>query len=292
MFILDNNFILDIVTKRSTCGETRAKVLAHIIQSNKCAISSSSLHNLEYVIKKNYPRSFAAYRKLVALAQIIKTPSYVDFDCNLATQDIEDYLIELSAQSVGGMIITADKEFLRRSELTIHPDDYFNFIRRQSQNIPFCDLNAQQQKIAPTLEKNIDNVLRHGQYILGPEVAELEERLKTFVGVKHCITCASGTDALQIAQMALDIGPGDEVIIPGFTYIATAETVALLGAKLVYVDIDPRTYNLDPTKLEAAITPRTRAVIPVSLYGQCADFDAINAIVDAYNHQPSTINRL
>jgi UDP-2-acetamido-2-deoxy-ribo-hexuluronate aminotransferase len=89
---------------------------------------------------------------------------------------------------------------------------------------------------------------------------------------------ANGTDALQIAQMALGIGPGDEVITPGFTYIATAETVALLGAKPVYVDIDPRTYNLDPALLEAAITPRTKAIIPVSLYGQCADFDAINAI--------------
>ncbi|RYD93558.1 MAG: DegT/DnrJ/EryC1/StrS family aminotransferase [Sphingobacteriales bacterium] len=117
-----------------------------------------------------------------------------------------------------------------------------------------------------------------GQYILGPEVAELESRLAAYTGAAHCITCANGTDALQIVQMAFGIGPGDEVITPGFTYIATAETVALLGAKPVYVDIDPRTYNLDPALLEAAITPRTKAIIPVSLYGQCADYDAINAI--------------
>jgi len=155
----------------------------------------------------------------------------------------------------------------------------------------FIDLAAQQKRIKDKIDTGIQRVLAHGQYILGPEVAELEEKLKKFVGVKHCITCAGGTDALQIAQMALDIGPGDEVIVPGFTYIATAETVALLGAKLVYVDIDPCTYNLDPTKLEAAITPRTRAVIPVSLYGQCADFDAINTIVDAYNHRPETNNK-
>jgi UDP-2-acetamido-2-deoxy-ribo-hexuluronate aminotransferase len=113
---------------------------------------------------------------------------------------------------------------------------------------------------------------------LGPEVEELEEKLAAYTGAKHCISVANGTDALQIAQMALGIGPGDEVITPGFTYIATAETVALLGAKPVYVDIDPRTYNLNPELLEAAITPRTKAIIPVSLYGQCADFDAINAI--------------
>lgn len=144
--------------------------------------------------------------------------------------------------------------------------------------IEFIDLKTQQARIKDKIDAGIQRVLAHGQYILGPEVAELEEKLAAFVGAKYCITCANGTDALQIAQMALGIGPGDEVITPGFTYIATAETVALLGAKPVYVDIDPRTYNLDPQLLEAAITPRTKAIIPVSLYGQCADFDAINAI--------------
>jgi len=148
--------------------------------------------------------------------------------------------------------------------------------------IDFIDLKTQQARIKDRIDAGIQRVLAHGQYILGPEVAELEEKLAAFVGAKYCITCANGTDALQIAQMALGIGPGDEVITPGFTYIATAETVALLGAKPVYVDIDPRTYNLDPQLLEAAITPRTRAIIPVSLYGQCADFDEINAIAAKY----------
>jgi UDP-2-acetamido-2-deoxy-ribo-hexuluronate aminotransferase len=144
--------------------------------------------------------------------------------------------------------------------------------------IEFIDLKSQQARIKDKIDAGIQRVLSHGQYILGPEVQELEERLAAFAGAKFCISCANGTDALQIVQMALDIGPGDEVITPGFTYIATAETVALLGAKPVYVDIDPRTYNLDPQLLEAAITPRTKAIIPVSLYGQCADYDAINAI--------------
>lgn len=144
--------------------------------------------------------------------------------------------------------------------------------------IDFIDLKAQQARIKDKIDVAIQRVLAHGQYILGPEVSELEEKLATYVGARHCITVANGTDALQIAQMALGVGPGDEVITPGFTYIATAETVALLGAKPVYVDIDPRTYTLDPTLLEAAITPRTKAIIPVSLYGQCADYDAINTI--------------
>jgi len=148
--------------------------------------------------------------------------------------------------------------------------------------IDFIDLKAQQNRIKDKIDAGIQNVLTHGQYILGPEVIELEEKLAAYVGAKHCITCANGTDALQIAQMAFGIGPGDEVITPGFTYIATAETVALLGAKPVYVDVNPKTYNLDIKKLEAAITPRTKAIIPVSLYGQCADFDAINAIASKY----------
>lgn len=146
----------------------------------------------------------------------------------------------------------------------------------------FIDLAAQQARIKDKIDANLAKVLSHGQYILGPEVAELEEKLAGYTGVKHCITVANGTDALQIAQMAFGIGPGDEVITPGFTYIATAETVALLGARPVYVDVKPTTYNLDPEKLEAAITPRTKAIIPVSLYGQCADFDAINAIAAKY----------
>ncbi|SJN11478.1 Glutamate--UDP-2-acetamido-2-deoxy-D-ribohex-3-uluronic acid aminotransferase (PLP cofactor) [Halomonas citrativorans] len=146
----------------------------------------------------------------------------------------------------------------------------------------FIDLAAQQERIKDKIDANIQKVLAHGNYILGPEVSELEDKLAAFTGAKYCITCANGTDALQIAQMALGIGPGDEVITPGFTYIATAETVALLGAKPVYVDIDPKTYNLDPAQLEAAITPRTKAIIPVSLYGQCADFDAINAIAEKH----------
>lgn len=146
----------------------------------------------------------------------------------------------------------------------------------------FIDLKSQYQRLKFQIDAAIQRVLDHGQYILGPEVAELEENLVAYTGAKYCISVANGTDALQIALMALGVGPDDEVITPGFTYIATAETVVLLGAKPVYVDIDARTYNLDPTLLEAAITPRTKAIIPVSLYGQCADFDAINVIAERH----------
>ena len=142
----------------------------------------------------------------------------------------------------------------------------------------FSGLGEQYSRIEKDVQAAMQRVLDHRQFILGPEVAELEERLAAFVGARHCITCANGTDALQIAQMALGIGPGDEVITPAFTYIATAESVAVLGAKPVFVDIDGPSFNLDPARLEMAITPRTRAIMAVSLFGQCPDFDAINAI--------------
>jgi UDP-2-acetamido-2-deoxy-ribo-hexuluronate aminotransferase len=147
----------------------------------------------------------------------------------------------------------------------------------------FIDLAAQQARIKDKIDANIQAVLAHGKYILGPEVNQLEEKLAAYTGAKYCISVANGTDALQIAQMALGIGFGDEVIVPGFSYIATAETPAVLGAKPIYVDIDPVTFNIDPSKIEAAITPKTKAIIAVSLYGQCADFDAINAIAEKYN---------
>lgn len=149
--------------------------------------------------------------------------------------------------------------------------------------IPFIDLATQQARIKPELDRRIEAVLKHGQYIMGPEVQELEGRLASYVGVKHCITASSGTDTLLIALMALEIGPGDEVITSPFTFIATGEMIALAGAKPVFVDIDPRTYNIDPAKIEAAITPRTKAILPVSLFGQCADFDAINTLAATYN---------
>ena len=146
------------------------------------------------------------------------------------------------------------------------------------QHIDFIDLKQQYRRLKPAIDERMQAVLNHGQYIMGPEVAELEKRLAEYVGVRHAIGISDGTTALQVAMMALGIGPGDEVITTPFTFIATAETISLLGATPVFVDIDPDTCNLDASLLEAAITPRTRAIIPVSLYGQCADMEAINAI--------------
>ena len=142
----------------------------------------------------------------------------------------------------------------------------------------FIDLKTQYRALRESINGRIQSVLDHGQYILGPEVLELEERLAAHTGAKHSISVASGTEALLIALMALEVKPGDEVITTPFTFVATAEMIVLLGAKPVFVDVEPDTANIDASRIAAAITPRTRAIMPVSLYGQPADMDEINAV--------------
>ncbi|WP_198036026.1 DegT/DnrJ/EryC1/StrS family aminotransferase [Cupriavidus taiwanensis] len=148
--------------------------------------------------------------------------------------------------------------------------------------MPFIDLKAQYKALQPRIHARINQVLDHGQYIMGPEVRELEEKLETYTGAAHCITVASGTEALLISLMALGVGAGDEVITTPFTFVATAEVIVLLGAKPVFVDVQADTGNIDPAQIEAAITPRTKAIMPVSLYGQPADMDEINAIAERH----------
>lgn len=148
--------------------------------------------------------------------------------------------------------------------------------------LPFVDLAKQYERYRGDIDARIRAVLAHGKYILGPEVAELEEALAVHCGARHAIGVSDGTTALQIALMALDIGPGDEVITTPFTFIATGEALSLLGARPVFVDIDPLTFNLDAALVSAAITPRTRAILPVSLYGQCADLIAIGEVAAAH----------
>lgn len=145
-------------------------------------------------------------------------------------------------------------------------------------SVPFIDLKTQYNALKQSIDSRIQKVLESGAYIGGPEVAELEKTLASHTGTKHCLAVGSGTDALLIPMMALGIGPGDEVITTAFSFIATAETIVLAGATPVYVDIDRKTFNIDPKKIEAAITPKTKAIMPVSLYGQAADLEEINAI--------------
>jgi UDP-2-acetamido-2-deoxy-ribo-hexuluronate aminotransferase len=150
-------------------------------------------------------------------------------------------------------------------------------------NIDFANLQLQYQKYKTDIDANIQAVLNKSNYIMGEEVHDLERELEKFTGAKHAITCSSGTDALLLAMMALDIQPGDEIITTPFTFIATAETIALMKAEPIFVDIESDTFNIDANLIEAAITDKTKAIMPVSLYGQPADIDAIQAIADKYN---------
>jgi len=166
-------------------------------------------------------------------------------------------------------------------------NNFFNF--KKEKQIEFIDLSRQRKsrnkngiKLENLIDKKIKKVCNHGKYILGPEINSLEKKLKDFVGAKHCITVSSGTDALLIALMSLDISLGDEVITTPFSFISTAEVIALLGAKPIFVDIDEKSYNIDPLKIESKISEKTKAILPVSLYGQTANFKSINKIAKKY----------
>jgi len=148
--------------------------------------------------------------------------------------------------------------------------------------IPFVDLKAQFREYEAEIREQIDAVLKSSQFILGPKGAELERLLASYVGAKHAFGCSSGTDALLLALMAYGVGPGDEILTTPFTFIATAEVIALTGATPVFVDIEEQTYNIDPRKIEEVLTKNTRGIIPVGLYGQCADLESILKIASEY----------
>ena len=149
-------------------------------------------------------------------------------------------------------------------------------------NIDFANLKLAYKAHQEIFEKEISRVLSNASYIMGPEIEKLETELSQFTGAKHSISCSSGTDALLLAMMALNIKPGDEIITTPFTFISTAETIALLGAKPVFVDIDEETFNIDVNLLEPKITDKTKAIVPVSLFGQVAEMDEINRLAEKH----------
>jgi UDP-2-acetamido-2-deoxy-ribo-hexuluronate aminotransferase len=200
----------------------------------------------------------------------------------------DEQLLRALARFAPGSIklLTRDEALLdEHRDLCVSPEAYLQLPAAQS-GVGFVDLKTQQDVLRPELEQGLHRVLHHGQYILGPEVTELERRLALFTGAKHCVTAASGTDALLISLMALGIGPGDEVITTPFTFVATVEVIVLVGATPIFADIEPGTCNIDAALIEAKISDNTKAIMPVSLYGQPADMDDINAIAARHGNLP------
>ena len=296
--LIDLNILLDYYeSERTIKYPDSVEAFDYLKRKDFAFISSSCIDNFEFIkygdVSKQYP-DFNRKQKLLIVHgfikefltyfKIAKTPSYIEIDY----EDIEDSQIIASAKAVDAKVLTRDIGMLEKyPDDTITPSDCLKTKNQKPKTIDFANLKKQYFMYQPELEKEMDKVLNNTSYIMGDAVKELEENLQKFTGAKYAITCGSGTDALLLAMMALDIKPGDEIITTPFTFIATAETIAFLGAIPVFVDIDEKTYNIDPGKIEAAITDKTKAIIPVSLYGQPADMDAIQAIV---NKTPKTKN--
>jgi len=320
--LLDVNIVVDVCSARRPWYIDSTEAMARCLdKGGRVWLYSGSVQTYEYTLAKeifmenqekgvSFANSLAAARDVLAVFCNDKhwLAALAGEGMVFEAEDPEDeQLIRALDRFPEGSIkfLTRDKGVLKKyPELTVSPERYLDetVIAKPT---AFVDLAAQQDEIRPALEKNVHTVLSHGRYILGPEVRELEEKLAGFAGAKHCIGCSSGTDALLMSLMALDVGPGDAVFTTPFTFVATADVIARLGATPVFVDIDPRTYNIDPDKLDQAIqaitngdyanypVPRSsntsiaeslnpKCVIPVDLYGLPCDYEAINAAARKY----------
>jgi UDP-2-acetamido-2-deoxy-ribo-hexuluronate aminotransferase len=300
--VLDASVILDLWLRPERAMATEALFASAEQGRTSLWVSAASLPTLEFVavrrckeqgIDPTVARSLVKRLMLDLLnrVRVLSNRGYEQAELYAKSTDFEDAQLAASARSISAgqvCIVSSDAAFDALGEFSFQsrPEQALEWLRQENtseqETLSFIDLAAQQVALRPQIERNIDIVLHHGQYIMGPEVKALEEKLAEYSGAKHCITVASGTEALLISLMALGVGAGDEVITTPFTFVATAEVIVLLGAKPVFVDIEPDTCNIDASRIEAAITPKTKAIMPVSLYGQPADMDEINAIAAKY----------
>ena len=291
--LLDSNIVLDFLLKRVVVNPNWEALPNYLTQNEiPFCLAAHQIATIEYVylreIKRlglnDKPEAILQWNCFLELTTIIKTPS--EFDCQhpIARHDPEDYQIYCAAVAADcATIITRDAGFLALSDLCVTPTDFIEASRLvQSVNVPFLDLKSPHIELRSELESAFDRVLNSGWYILGKEVKAFEFEFAAYCESRHCIGVANGLDALHLIVRAYGIGVGDEVIVPSNTYIATWLAVTHAGATPVPIEPDERTYNMDPAKIEQAITPKTKAIIVVHLYGQTADMDTINAI--AWKH--------
>jgi len=283
--IFDNNVLIDILTKRDETHNLTNHIFINAIKQKKACVSSAQIHNLRFVIKRNHKEYFEDYLKLEKAMKIIKTPAYIEYDNILAEADIEDYLVELSAKTINGLILTRDRRLLELSKIAVSPIKYYNLYLKQQKNmkVKFLDLQTQYLTINTELDKSIDNVIKNTAFIKGKHVDEFEKFFAEKCNAKYCVGVGNGTDAIEIALKAMGIGNGDEVITAANTFIASSEAITATGAKVVFVDCHPDYYTIDWTKIEEKIIDKTKAIIPVHLYGQPANMPEIMKIAKKHN---------
>jgi len=293
-YLLDVNVVLDYLLDRVDVSPLIYDLFLKFYQLElDFYISSSQIHTISFMFLKEAKktRSLEIAKTELSLfmksIKIAKTPSYIDIENTLFIQDSEDYLIELSASTLGAMIITRDEKFLNSSELTISIEGFLNQGEPQKAQIPFLDLKSLNAQYFNAYEKAFDTVVNSGWYIQGSECKAFEAEFAAYCGTKHAIGVANGLDALILILRAYkEMGvmqEGDEVIVPSNTYIASILAISENGLVPVLVEPDINTFLLDPTKIEANITPKTKAILPVHLYGQTCDMDAINAIAKKHH---------
>lgn len=284
-FIIDVNVALDILLDRLDVSPLIYTLYRHLKSYEKIYLSTSQLHTIKFIFFREARKTrrlevvHQEWNLFLKMFTWVKTPSYLDCNAALFQSDLEDYLIEASAQVIGAKIITRDKSFLERSDLTISIEDFLGLQHQAAPStVSFLDLKAINQGYTNDFEQGFDRVIQSGWYILGKEVESFEKEFAAYCEVEHCIGVGNGLEALHLILQAYGIGPGDEVVVPANTYIATWLAVSYTGATPVPVEPCESTYNLDPDRIEAAITPKTKAILIVHLYGQPADFEPIRVL--------------
>lgn len=290
-YLWDNNLILDMLLDRQACNPRIYELYAFFVTNRfPIYISSSQIHNLKYIFFKERKRTHTLqqtekeWHVFLTHVRFVKTPAFIETQDQLFANGSEDYLITLSAKCIGAWIISRDMEFKARCPLVLSIEEFFAmFDKQMPASVPFLNISKMHQDIMQEIDGAFDSVVRGSIYIMGSELAAFEEEFAEYCGVQHCIGVGNGLDALHLILRAMDIGEGDEVIVPSNTFIATWLAVSYAGATPVPVEPDEKTYNIDPARIEAAITKNTKAIMPVHLYGQPADMDPIFEIAARHN---------
>jgi len=295
LFLWDTNVVLDVLLKREQVNPDGISIHLAFIQNDwMIYLAAHQLGTIEYVYRRECLRAqlplteaWKVWELFRQRVRVLKTPASVDWKNPLAQFDFEDYQIEYSAKLIGAQIISRDEAFVARSINCLTPRQFLDQLaqdgKQTSGKVTFLDIKAPHVELRAELEEAYDRTLNSGWYILGNEVKQFEQEFAVYCEAEHCIGVGNGLDALHLILRAYGIGEGDEVIVPSNTYIATWLAASYAGATPIPVEPDGRTYNIDPMRIEAAITTRTKAIIAVHLYGQPADMDAINAIAKKHN---------